>query len=1073
MSLAVSRQNSESESAEHEHEEEEGGAEIGALSAGLMGGGRPLDDGTRSSMEGSFGADFSAVRVHQDSAAAAGVGAQAFTQGADIHFAPGQYNPGSASGRELIGHELAHVVQQGGSASGAPQAKGANLGGSAALEHEADVAGAAAARGERARVSGVGSGIQFKGKKPVDRSWLNAAKLAESGKIAQAHVEELKKRLAAKCELRFTNTDDGKLIEDLETAASNKVKDVAATELSANPTQKGDVEALSAKIAQRSKAVKNAVSERSRSIANALGQNYLAAFKAATDAAFDNTSVSKLSIKSLVIQQAIVSAKVAAGRLDESQYQDAKEKLDEKLSNEAVQLKTDLTQLTETKVETRAKQATDKRKDPSIDQKVTRIAQDAHTPVFKSLHDEVEKYVSHGLGVGGVGWLRSNEVREFRDQMKQSARKQAVDDIDTEMGNQNLGKAKSRYVGMEAKLEAYDEAKHSVDTALDGAATKLTNAVFTDKKVAEGLLDAARRAAFAVYEDEGHQAAATNAAVAAARAHGKAIHDAVMEEARTRKNAIVKPATPNPTVRTDVEKEVVQQVETDHVGQKSVQAAIKGSSPEEGMSKFGHFLDFMVPERGDTIKFKVTLEVPAGPGNVLIEFQGDAERGTRERLIQKDQSGNKVVSRDTQSLKFAAEIRVGYSGSFPGIKVQGALGFFMRSDAASTDMCMKALSYGIYRFLTGAIPPLANLWGGSSKKAQGMAEADPNSVDDDLSDDVYRSELWAAMIEEEVFKKDKEARVDLGMSLSGGGEVDGGVAKAKGSLRFEGMRTYDKKALKDSIRKYNSTHTGQQVVGGVSLGDDKFDKQGAKERREAISGRTTGAFMLESEVEVEIGGQKSVFGLKVKIAPPDWEVEISGGIKLSSSDPASKEARLYAGIASASQNGLKAIISLIRNLVDKDHAVAGIAGSLTDGVTRTMVDVNNITNNQVGDMTSKAYQVEKGQEDIANEGINKFLGGETKTQLPKEEGIKGPGSDSAPETKAGFQSESTYKVAIVFGNVKQFMLKVDEVQTQKVKVGGPGGPGLNVEYEKSRRVGQIGVSGGRFHAEGMGVSTKT
>jgi hypothetical protein len=505
---------------------------------------------------------------------------------------------------------------------------------------------------------------------------------------------------------------------------------------------------------------------------------------------------------------------------------------------------------------------------------------------------------------------------------------------------------------------------------------------------------------------------------------------------------------------------VIQQVKDDEVGKRSVDAAIKASDTDEGMSKLGHFFDFMVPERGDAIKFKVTLEIPAGPGNVLLELQGDAERGTRERLLHKDHStGQKTVERDTQSLKLGAEIRIGYSGSFPGIKIQGALGFFLRSDAASTGMCMKALSYGVYRFLTSACPPLANLWGGSSKKALAMAETDPTTPDENMKDDVYRSELWAAMVEEQVFKKDKEARVDLGMSLSGGGEVDGGVAKAKAGLRFEGMRTYDHTAFKKSIAKYNSTHTTQQVPGGVKLGDDQFDKQGAKERREAISGRTTGAFVFESEVEVNIADQKCVFGLKVKITPPDFEIELSGGLKITSSDPAQAQTRLYAGIASASQNGLKFLISTIRNMVDKDHATAGILGGVADAATRSLLDVNNITNNSVGDTVSNAYQVTKGSEDYANQGINHFLGGKDPTS-PVE------------HTKAGFGSESVYKASIVIGNNK-FIVKIDEVQAQKLKVGGGTGMGFGVEYEKSRRVAQIGVSGGRFHAEGMGVSTKT
>ena len=61
------------------------------------------------------GSDFSAVRVHDDSAAAASareVDAQAYTVGQHIVFGDGAYQPHSEPGRHLLAHELAHTVQQ-------------------------------------------------------------------------------------------------------------------------------------------------------------------------------------------------------------------------------------------------------------------------------------------------------------------------------------------------------------------------------------------------------------------------------------------------------------------------------------------------------------------------------------------------------------------------------------------------------------------------------------------------------------------------------------------------------------------------------------------------------------------------------------------------------------------------------------------------------------------------------------------------------------------------------------------------------------------------------------------------
>ncbi len=63
-------------------------------------------------MEKAFTTDFSDVRIHPNSDQATEVGALAYTQGANVHFAPGQFKPETSDGKNLLGHELAHVVQQ-------------------------------------------------------------------------------------------------------------------------------------------------------------------------------------------------------------------------------------------------------------------------------------------------------------------------------------------------------------------------------------------------------------------------------------------------------------------------------------------------------------------------------------------------------------------------------------------------------------------------------------------------------------------------------------------------------------------------------------------------------------------------------------------------------------------------------------------------------------------------------------------------------------------------------------------------------------------------------------------------
>jgi hypothetical protein len=81
----------------------------------LRGPGTPLDAGTRNLMERRLGAGFGHVRVHADAHAAASaraLGAEAYTVGGSIMFAPGRYAPDREEGRELLAHELVHTLQQ-------------------------------------------------------------------------------------------------------------------------------------------------------------------------------------------------------------------------------------------------------------------------------------------------------------------------------------------------------------------------------------------------------------------------------------------------------------------------------------------------------------------------------------------------------------------------------------------------------------------------------------------------------------------------------------------------------------------------------------------------------------------------------------------------------------------------------------------------------------------------------------------------------------------------------------------------------------------------------------------------
>jgi len=126
-----------------------------------QGGGAPLDERTRSDMGAHLGVDLSAVRVHADGhgdALSRSVQAEAFTVGSDVFFRSGRYAPETGEGRQLLAHELTHVVQQ--TAGTVPDESRVSHPDDP-HERQADaVADAVTATPAPATASGAGSGVQ-------------------------------------------------------------------------------------------------------------------------------------------------------------------------------------------------------------------------------------------------------------------------------------------------------------------------------------------------------------------------------------------------------------------------------------------------------------------------------------------------------------------------------------------------------------------------------------------------------------------------------------------------------------------------------------------------------------------------------------------------------------------------------------------------------------------------------------------------------------------------------------------------------------------------------------------------
>ncbi|UHA73453.1 eCIS core domain-containing protein [Paenibacillus sp. 481] len=159
-----------------------------AVGKGVDKGGMPA--ALQLQMEQTFNTDFSQVRIHPNSPKAPEIDALAYTQGNDIHFAPGQFQPNSTGGQALLGHELTHVVQQRqGRVQATTQANGVPVNDDPALEKEADHMGKLAA--QRKQISRtqeaspfLGSGVEQTSSRIAQRMQADVRHMEANGNVS-------------------------------------------------------------------------------------------------------------------------------------------------------------------------------------------------------------------------------------------------------------------------------------------------------------------------------------------------------------------------------------------------------------------------------------------------------------------------------------------------------------------------------------------------------------------------------------------------------------------------------------------------------------------------------------------------------------------------------------------------------------------------------------------------------------------------------------------------------------------------------------------------------------------------
>ncbi|MCW5807881.1 MAG: DUF4157 domain-containing protein [Deltaproteobacteria bacterium] len=157
----------------------------------VLSGGAPLPAEVRRQMEAAFGADFGTVRVREDARVGA-LGAEAVASGEHIEFAPGKMSFSTQAGRELLGHELAHVLQQ--RAGRVARPTEGNINGDASLEAEADRAGELAARGEQVAGDGGAGVVGPAAQGPIQLKKGDKDKDKDRDKLKRARRRRLRRR---------------------------------------------------------------------------------------------------------------------------------------------------------------------------------------------------------------------------------------------------------------------------------------------------------------------------------------------------------------------------------------------------------------------------------------------------------------------------------------------------------------------------------------------------------------------------------------------------------------------------------------------------------------------------------------------------------------------------------------------------------------------------------------------------------------------------------------------------------------------------------------------------------------
>lgn len=802
----------------------------------------------------------------------------------------------------------------------------------------------------------------------IDRGVLNAARNRDAPAIVQAQRQMLVGRLSGAARHGLRRFEGGALAAGRQGVQAAQPPGAAADHLR-------DVKAAEAEIAGAS--MQRVLSTKAGQMAQNLADQARNRLRAAVDAAYDNAGRRRrgtvLGFGGRAETDPEMEARVraeghaAAARRGELLLPLLRRRLDQDLGANADALRDELGQ----GVEAQAQNLVDiEVGDRANAQNEVAAAIQAPVQTYsRKLEADLRNYLENKVGAGGARFWRSAELRAFRARMKSAgratARQEATQELPLALPPAMAHMpATQRYALLRAKQKIHKAAKDPVNEALremaDRGTRQLLPAGVTELEAAAstaawGVL----RRDVANVQDPRQGAAARARATSALKAFYTGLWQRKRQEARTWKNGIIKNVDlgTRDNLQQQEEQAVNQKVQQSHVGRDTIRTVLAGETPGKALSLFGHMLDTVVPNSGDSISLDIELRIPIPqtPAFILLGIKGQANRGRKGSV---NAAPDQVGSDDW--LEVRGDFTIGGGVEFVGLRADAALDFFARAGADGTADTTKALSYGIYRFAAGKSEKLARFWAG--QKIDGISH-------------VEQAETWAAMVEEQAFE-DAGTFVDLGVVGRLRGQANLGAVSGSAQLGGGTFRRYNRAAITDA---------GEAVGGAVA------NRVDADRRRRAIQAKKLHVLTGKATVKAGILGQDVTFTITANaVIGGPWEVQISASVPLPSGPGT---AGLTGGIVEGSLNGLHAIKGLVKRASDGESSAGKESGSVIDALGQIVRGIPQL-DNALLEATAKAWTVDK---------------------APLEQGAIGEAGKAG--TKAGLSLGTQGKLNLIFGRV--------------------------------------------------------